>query len=41
VGNATCFEVGSAAPGDFSYISEVEGETDWALAGFRLAMVPE
>jgi hypothetical protein len=41
VGNATCFEVGSNALGDFSYISEVGGETDWALAGFRLAMVPE
>lgn len=40
-GNATCFEAGSAAYGDFSYISEVEGENDWALAGFRLVMVPE
>jgi hypothetical protein len=40
-GNATCFGVGSNAPGDFSYISEIEGEGDWSLAGFRLALVPE
>jgi hypothetical protein len=40
-GSATCFEVGSTGPGDFSYISEVEGKTEWALAGFRLALVPE
>lgn len=40
-GNATCFAVGSNAPGDFSYISEIEGEGDWSLAGFRLALVPE
>lgn len=40
-GNATCFAVGSNAPGDFSYISEIEGEGDWSLTGFRLALVPE
>ena len=39
-GNATCFAVGSNAPGDFSYISEVEGEAEWSLMGFRLALVP-
>jgi hypothetical protein len=40
-GNATCYAVGSNAPGDFSYINEVEGESDWSLMGFRLALVPE
>jgi hypothetical protein len=40
-GNATCFAVGSNAPDDFSYIGEIEGEGDWSLAGFRLALVPE
>lgn len=40
-GNATCYAVGCNAPGDFSYIAEVEGEADWALLGFRLAVVPE
>ncbi|HYP00696.1 MAG TPA: hypothetical protein VER76_10940 [Pyrinomonadaceae bacterium] len=40
-GNATCFAVGSHAPGDFSHISEIEGEGDWSLAGFRLALVPD
>lgn len=40
-GNATCFAVGSNAPGDFSYISEIELETDWTLLGFRTALVPE
>ena len=40
-GNATCYAVGCNAPGDFSYINEVELETDWTLAGFRLALVPE
>lgn len=40
-GNATCFAVGSNAPGDFSYISEVESEADWSLVGFRIALVPE
>jgi hypothetical protein len=40
-GNATCYAVGSNAPGDYSYIDEVEGEADWSLMGFRLALVPE
>jgi len=40
-GNATCYAVGSNAPGDFSYINEVELDTDWTLAGFRIALVPE
>jgi hypothetical protein len=40
-GNATCYGVGSNQPGDFSYISEVELETDWTLLGFRTALVPE
>jgi hypothetical protein len=40
-GNATCYGVGSNAPGDFSFINEIEGEGDWSLAGFRLALVPE
>jgi hypothetical protein len=39
-GNATCYAVGSNAPGDFSYIREVEGEDEWSLAGFRVALVP-
>ena len=40
-GNATCYAVGSNAPGDFSYINEVEGEAEWSLMGFRVALVPE
>jgi hypothetical protein len=40
-GNATCYAVGSNQPGDFSYINEVELETDWTLLGFRTALVPE
>ncbi|HEX8844414.1 MAG TPA: hypothetical protein VF791_07210 [Pyrinomonadaceae bacterium] len=40
-GNATCYAIGSNAPGDFSYIYEVELETDWTLLGFRLALVAE
>src|SRR2546423_6149640 len=40
-GNAICYAVGSNAPGDFSYISEVEGEGEWSLLGFRVALVPE
>ncbi len=38
-GNAKCYAVGSNAPGDFSYINEVEA--DWTLLGFRTALVPE
>jgi hypothetical protein len=40
-GNATCYAVGSNAPHDFSHINEVEGEGEWSLTGFRLALVPE
>lgn len=40
-GNAKCFSVGSNAPGDFSYIHEVETDSDWALLGFRTALVPD
>jgi hypothetical protein len=40
-GNATCFAVGSNAPGDFSYLNEVEGEAEWSLTGFRLALVSD
>lgn len=40
-GNATCYAVGSNAPGDFSFINEVEGEAEWSLMGFRLALLPE
>ncbi|HEX8140454.1 MAG TPA: hypothetical protein VF544_23010 [Pyrinomonadaceae bacterium] len=40
-GNATCFATGSNRAGDFSYISEIELETDWTLLGFRTALVPE
>ena len=40
-GNAKCYAVGSNGPGDFSYIHEVEGSSDWTLLGFRTALVPE
>ena len=40
-GNATCYAVGSNQPGDFSYINEVEGEAEWSLMGFRVALVKE
>ena len=40
-GNAACFAVGPNAPGDFSYISEVEGDAAWSLMGFRVALVPD
>ena len=39
--NAKCYAVGSNAPGDFSYIREIETDTDWTLLGFRMALVPE
>jgi hypothetical protein len=39
--NAKCYAVGSNAPGDFSYIHEIEAESDWALLGFRTALVSE
>jgi hypothetical protein len=40
-GNATCYAVGPNAPGDFSYMAEVEGDAEWSLMGFRVALVPE
>ena len=40
-GNATCYAVGSNRAGDFSFIGEVEGEAEWSLMGFRVALVPE
>ena len=40
-GNAKCFAVGSNAPNDFSYIHEIETDSDWALLGFRTALVPD
>ena len=40
-GNAKCYAVGSNAPGDFSYIHEIETTADWDLLGFRTALVPE
>jgi hypothetical protein len=40
-GNATCYAVGPTRPNDFSHVAEVESETEWALAGFRVALVPE
>lgn len=39
--NAKCYAVGANAPRDFSYIHEIETESDWALLGFRTALVPE
>ncbi|MGA9769826.1 MAG: hypothetical protein WBV94_12350 [Blastocatellia bacterium] len=40
-GNAKCYAVGSNAPGDFSYIHQIETDSDWTLLGFRTALVPE
>lgn len=40
-GNAKCYAVGSNAPDDFSYIRQIETNSDWTLLGFRLALVPE
>jgi hypothetical protein len=40
-GNAICFAVGCNGPRDFSYVNEIELETDWTLLGFRTALVPE
>jgi hypothetical protein len=39
-GNAKCYAVGSNGPGDFSYIHQIETNSDWTLLGFRLALVP-
>jgi hypothetical protein len=40
-GNATCYAVGSNAPGDFSFVREVEGEDEWSLLGFSVDVIPE
>lgn len=40
-GNAKCYAVGSNQPDDFSYIHEIETSADWALLGFRCALVPD
>jgi len=40
-GNALCFAVGSSGPGDFSYVHLIETNADWAMLGFRLALLPE
>ena len=38
-GNAQCFSVGPNGPGDFSFVHQVETESEWPLLGFRLALV--
>jgi hypothetical protein len=40
-GNAHCFAVGSNAPGDYSYLQQIETSADWTYLGFRLMLVPE
>ena len=40
-GNAQCFGVGPNGPGDFSFVHQVETESEWPLLGFRLALMPE
>lgn len=40
-GNAKCYAVGSNGPGDFSYLHEIETDSDWTILGFRTALVPE
>jgi hypothetical protein len=40
-GNARCYAVGSNRPGDFSYIHEIESNSDWTVLGFRVVLVPE
>ncbi|HKR01528.1 MAG TPA: hypothetical protein VJT09_12695 [Pyrinomonadaceae bacterium] len=40
-GNATCYAVGPNGPNDFSYVDVVEGEGEWSLLGFRVALVPD
>lgn len=40
-GSAKCYAVGSNAPGDFSFIHEIETDSDWELLGFRTALIPE
>jgi hypothetical protein len=40
-GSAKCYAVGSSAPGDFSYIREIETNSEWTWLGFRIVLVPE
>lgn len=40
-GNANCFAVGSNGPGDFSYVHQIETDSDWTQLGFRLALIPK
>ncbi len=40
-GNATCYAVGANSPGDFSFIDAIEGESEWFLTGFRIALLPD
>jgi hypothetical protein len=40
-GNAKCYAVGCNGPEDFSYIHEIETNSDWALLGFRNVLVPD
>jgi hypothetical protein len=40
-GNGHCFAVGSNAPGDYSYLQQIETSADWTYLGFRLMLVPE
>ena len=40
-GNATCYAVGPNGPGDFSFMASVEGDAEWSLMGFRVALVPD
>ena len=40
-GCANCFAVGSNGPGDYSYIREIDTESDWEFLGFRVALVPD
>jgi hypothetical protein len=41
VGNATCYSVGCNGPSDFSFLHHIEGDSDWTLLGFRMALIPE
>lgn len=40
-GNAQCFAVGPNGPNDYSYVHQVETDSEWPLLGFRLALVPD
>jgi len=40
-GNAQCYAIGCNAPDDFSFIHNIETNSDWSLLGFRTVLVPE